>query len=91
MINFYSYENPLKEIEDDYNHGGDLGQTAENILQKKIQTTFTSETITLENSFDLIADSIVCAISGLLPSNLIFFLGTPLEPPRAAIIQIGFI
>ena len=35
---------PLKKIEDDYNKGGDLGQTAENILQKKIQTTFASET-----------------------------------------------
>jgi len=38
---------PLKKIEDEYNKGGDLGQAAENILQKKIQTTFTSETITL--------------------------------------------
>ena len=25
---------PLKKIEDDYNTGGDLGQTAENILQQ---------------------------------------------------------
>ena len=27
---------PLKSIEQDYNKGGDLGQTAENILQDKI-------------------------------------------------------
>ena len=27
---------PLKKIEDDYNKGGDLGQTAENILQQKL-------------------------------------------------------
>ena len=43
---------PLKDIERDYNKGGDLGQTAENILQEKIQTTFTSETITLEKVYD---------------------------------------
>ena len=43
---------PLKKIEEDYNQGGDLGQTAENILQKKIQTTFTSETITLEKVYE---------------------------------------
>jgi DNA ligase-1 len=43
---------PLRKIEDDYNKGGDLGQTAENILQQKIQTTFTSETITLEKVYE---------------------------------------
>ncbi|MDC0064248.1 ATP-dependent DNA ligase [Candidatus Nitrosopelagicus sp.] len=43
---------PLKKIEDDYNKGGDLGRTAENILQQKIQTTFTSETITLEKVYE---------------------------------------
>jgi len=43
---------PLKSIEQDYNKGGDLGQTAENILQDKIQTTFTSETITLEKVYE---------------------------------------
>jgi len=43
---------PLKKIEDDYNKGGDLGQTAENILQQKIQTTFASETITLEKVYE---------------------------------------
>ena len=43
---------PLKKIEDDYNEGGDLGQTAENILQQKTQTTFASETITLEKVYE---------------------------------------
>ena len=43
---------PLKNIELDYNKGGDLGQTAENILREKIQTTFTSETITLEKVYE---------------------------------------
>ena len=43
---------PLKNIEQDYNKGGDLGQTAENILRGKIQTTFTSETITLEKVYE---------------------------------------
>jgi len=43
---------PLKKIEDEYNRGGDLGQTAENILQQKIQTTFASETITLERVYE---------------------------------------
>ena len=43
---------PLKRIEEDYNKGGDLGQTAENILQQKIQTTFSSETITLERVYE---------------------------------------
>ena len=43
---------PLKKIEDDYNKGGDLGQTAETILQQKIQTTFGSETITLEKVYE---------------------------------------
>jgi len=43
---------PLKKIESDYNTGGDLGQTAQNILEQKIQTTFSSETITLERVYD---------------------------------------
>ena len=43
---------PLKKIEGDYNKGGDLGQTAENILKRKIQTTFSSETITLERVYE---------------------------------------
>jgi len=43
---------PLKKIEDEYNKGGDLGQAAENILQQKIQTTFASETITLERVYE---------------------------------------
>ena len=43
---------PLKKIEANYNKGGDLGQTAESILQQKIQTTFASETITLEKVYD---------------------------------------
>ena len=43
---------PLKKIEADYNKGGDLGQTAENILEQKIQTTFASETITLEKVYE---------------------------------------
>ena len=43
---------PLKKIEGDYNKGGDLGQTAENILQQKIQTTFGSEIITLEKVYE---------------------------------------
>ena len=43
---------PLKKIEGDYNKGGDLGQTAENILKQKIQTTFSSETITLERVYE---------------------------------------
>ncbi len=42
----------LKKIEDEYNKGGDLGQAAENILQQKIQTTFASETITLERVYE---------------------------------------
>ena len=43
---------PLKKIEDNYNKGGDLGKTAESILQEKIQTTFASETITLERVYE---------------------------------------
>ena len=43
---------PLKKIEEDYNKGGDLGRTAENILHQKIQTTFASETITLEKVYE---------------------------------------
>ena len=43
---------PLKKIEEDYNKGGDLGLTAENILQRKIQTTFASEIITLEKVYE---------------------------------------
>ena len=39
---------------------------------------------------DLIEDSIAYAINGFPASNLTFFLITPLEPPRAAIKQIGF-
>ena len=45
---------PLKKIEEDYNKGGDLGQTAENILQQKIQTTFASEIITLEKVYEVL-------------------------------------
>ena len=35
--------------------------------------------------------SIVYAINGLFNNVRIFFLGTPLEPPLAGIIHIGFI
>ena len=38
----------IKKIEDDYNKGGDLGETASNMLKQKTQTTFSTETITLE-------------------------------------------
>ena len=37
------------------------------------------------------ADCIEYAISGFPAIFLIFFLGTPFEPPRAPIKQIGFI
>ena len=49
------------------------------------------ETITWLKIFDLIAYSIVWAISGLPPIILIFLFGTPREPPLAAIKQTGFI
>ncbi len=42
----------IKKIEDDYNKGGDLGETASNILKQKTQTTFSTETITLEKVYD---------------------------------------
>ena len=43
---------PIKKIEDDYRHGGDLGTTAENMLKLKTQTTFKAESITLERVYD---------------------------------------
>jgi len=43
---------PIKKIEDDYKVGGDLGLTAANMLKDKTQTTFSSESITLERVYD---------------------------------------
>ena len=42
----------IKKIEDDYNDGGDLGITVSNILKQKTQTTFSTETITLERVYE---------------------------------------
>jgi len=42
----------IKKIEVDYNEGGDLGNTASNILKQKTQTTFSAETITLERVYE---------------------------------------
>ena len=42
----------IKNIEDDYREGGDLGLTASNILKLKTQTTFTVEKITVERVYD---------------------------------------
>jgi len=42
----------IKKIEDDYNKGGDLGETASNMLKQKTQTTFSTETITLEKVYE---------------------------------------
>ena len=42
----------IKKIEDDYNKCGDLGETASNILKQKTQTTFSTETITLEKVYE---------------------------------------
>ena len=42
----------IKKIEDDYNKGGDLGETASNMLKQKTQTTFSTEIITLEKVYE---------------------------------------
>ena len=42
----------IKKIEDDYNKCGDLGETASNMLKQKTQTTFSTETITLEKVYE---------------------------------------
>ena len=42
----------IKKIEGDYNDGGDLGITVSNILKQKTQTTFSTETITLERVYE---------------------------------------
>nr|AIE99827.1 DNA ligase I, ATP-dependent Dnl1 (LIG1) [uncultured marine thaumarchaeote KM3_11_F08] len=43
---------PIKKIEDAYRLGGDLGITAANVLKEKTQTTFSTESITLERVYD---------------------------------------
>ena len=42
----------VKKIQDEYNMGGDLGETALNILRLKTQTTFSTEQITLERVYE---------------------------------------
>jgi len=42
----------VEKIIEDYNLGGDLGVTAANLLKQKTQTTFATETITLERVYD---------------------------------------
>ena len=46
-----------------------------------------SSVVTIMSStyFDALLISIVCAMSGFPPSNLMFFRGIPLEPPLAGI------
>ncbi|KFM20762.1 DNA ligase protein [Marine Group I thaumarchaeote SCGC AAA799-D07] len=41
-----------KKIQDEYNKGGDLGETTSNILKLKTQTTFSAEQITLERVYE---------------------------------------
>ena len=43
---------PIKKIEHEYHAGGDLGQAASRILEQKTQTTFLTETITVERVYD---------------------------------------
>ena len=42
----------IEKIIENYNLGGDLGVTAANLLKQKTQTTFATETITLERVYD---------------------------------------
>jgi len=42
----------VKKIQNEYNIGGDLGETASNILKLKTQTTFVAEPITLERVYE---------------------------------------
>ena len=42
----------VKKIQNEYNIGGDLGETASNILKLKTQTTFVTEPITLERVYE---------------------------------------
>jgi len=43
---------PVKKIQEIYQNDGDLGHTAEKILQLKKQTTFVNESITVERVYD---------------------------------------
>ena len=43
---------PVKKIQETYQDNGDLGHTAEKILQLKKQTTFVNESITVERVYD---------------------------------------
>ena len=43
---------PVKKIEHEYHEGGDLGQAASKILEEKMQTTFLTQTITVERVYD---------------------------------------
>ena len=43
---------PVKKIEHEYHEGGDLGQAASKILEEKTQTTFLTQTITVERVYD---------------------------------------
>lgn len=43
---------PVKKIEHEYHKGGDLGQAASKVLEEKTQTTFLTQTITVERVYD---------------------------------------
>ncbi|MBI3841955.1 MAG: ATP-dependent DNA ligase [Thaumarchaeota archaeon] len=43
---------PVKKIEHEYHEGGDLGQAASKVLEEKTQTTFLTQTITVERVYD---------------------------------------
>ncbi|MGI0082058.1 MAG: ATP-dependent DNA ligase, partial [Nitrosopumilaceae archaeon] len=45
---------PIKKIEHIYHEVGDLGQAASKILEQKTQTTFLTETITVERVYDIL-------------------------------------
>ena len=70
--------------------GRTKGTSAPNFFDIFAISLFSVETITELKIFESSAFYIVYAKSGLPANFLIFFFGTPLDPPLAAIKQIGF-
>jgi len=64
-----------KEIEEDLNKSGDIGETAQNFLAKKKQTTFFQKTLTAQRVYETLDKMAKTTGSGAVDSKMAFLAG----------------
>ena len=78
---------PLKKIEDDYNKGGDLGQTAENILEKVYETLFKISNLEGKGSQEMKMKYVSSMLNDATPQESKFILKILLGTLRLGIAE----